>query len=391
MNYYNETPSSQISENNVPSFRPSLSPSLRPSIRPTLNPTRSPTFSPTSPYQLAYITDKISDTAWHLNVVRNGIVTDLGNGNYSVEICPVIAGIHEIHILLNGKGISNQNYRILDKFHSITETLGLQSFQGSYVSNSPYPLVVVHTKASLITSTAHGAGLLSATTGVKASFLLTVRDPFDNVLRTSLHNPNISLQLDRSLSSSVEVWNYFNGSYLLEYTPTYSGVNLISVFINGFQIKESPFKVNTSDGVTRSTFSYAEGAGLYYGVTGTNSYFRLYSYDLDDNRKSGYSDIYVFNISGSNSLSGILQPCPNPRVLDHPICDPYDLRGGAYFGSFVPTKTGVITIEIFLKNISRSSFTEISNSPFTALIDPSGPKAENTDISGSYFFFISIQ
>jgi hypothetical protein len=315
------------------------------------------------------------------DVVRYGAVTDLENGNYSVRICPVIAGVHELHILLKGQGISNQRLRILDEHNSITESLGRGTYYGQYVATSPFTLNVRATKASIITTTAIGTGLVNSTVGVPAYFKITVRDPFDNVLRSNAHKPNITILLDRSPNAKVSVWDFYNGSYLLSYTAEKAGVNLVSVFINGFQMKDSPFSVPTLDGQTSANYSFAEGSGLVVGVTGKTSYFQLFSFDLNGNRKSGYEDVYTFTVSGTNFLSGILSPCPSPRPAKHPICDPIDRLDGYYWGSFEPTITGTIKISVFLKN-RDSTLSEISNSPFFATIFPSDPKAEATDISG---------
>lgn len=337
---------------------------------------------PTTLINTHFLSDKTPDTAYNADVVRYGVVFDHQNGNYSVRICPVIAGIHEIHVLLNGKGVSNQNFRVLDQYHSMKESLGKGAFFGQYIDSSPYKLVVKHTQASVVTTTAVGSGLSHAIVGIPANFKITVRDAYDNVLRTNYLKPTIAVKVERSPSSIVNVWDYYNGSYLLEYTPQKSGINLISVWVNGFQIKDSPFTVPTVDGQTSAHYSYAQGSGLHVGITGKKSFFQLFSYDLSNNRKTGYEDIYVFTVSGSNTESGVMKPCPTPRVAHHAVCDPFDDLGGYYWGEFLPLYTGTIVVQIYLQvNVSYKA--EISNSPFIATIYPSGPKAENTDISGN--------
>lgn len=367
VNYYNETIAD--SKANIYNAKPSNAPTQIPTARPST---------------LATVTDetpdKLSDSG--ADIVRMGIVTDLGNGNYSVQICPVIQGVHEIHILLKGKGVSNQNFRVLDIFQSKREALGRGSYYGQYVANSPYQLVVTHTKASVITTTAVGTGLVNATVGVSAFFKITVRDPYDNVLRTESRQPVVQVKLDRSPTAFVSIWDYNNGSYLVEYIPMLSGTNYVSVYVDGFQIKNSPYEVPTFDGKTKSTYSYAEGAGLKIGTTGKKSYFQLFSYDLSGNRKTGYNDKYTFTVTGANTLSGTMMPCPEPRVLNHEICDPFDEKDGYYWAEFQPFYTGTIKVSVFLQ-VNASYKTEVSNSPFIAVIYPSGPKAEKTDVTGT--------
>jgi hypothetical protein len=347
------------------------------------SPTKMPTFVPTVAPTYAANHEISADTTGELAVIRYGIVTDLNNGNYSVQICPIISGTYELHLLLRGRGISNQNFRLLDTAVSLKNPLGKGSYYGQYIASSPYSLVVSHTQASVITSTVQGDGLTTATVGVTASFMLTVRDPYDNVLVDDNLLPTIAVKLDKSPSATVHVWNYHNGSYLLQYAPLLSGTNILSVSINGNQILGSPFYVETSVGVTTEVYSYAEGSGLHHGMTGKVSYFTLYSYDLSKNRKTDYNDKYFFEVSGANTITGYMQPCPYPRVPDHPVCNVFDEVAGYYWGQFVPKFTGVSTISVFLNDSTHhNQRKEITNSSFHALIVPSEPKAEFTDVFG---------
>lgn len=342
-----------------------------------------------------------------MEIVRYGMVSDQGNGNYSVRICPIIAGIYEIHLLLKGRGISNQPFRILDKSVSILQAMGQGSFLGQYISQSPYKLQVRHTSASLITSTVEGDGLLSATVSVTSTFMLTVRDHYDNVLRDNYLSPNVSLRLDKTPQAKTMVWNYQNGSYLLQYIPILSGTNILSILINGKQIFGSPYLITTAVGITNASFSYAIGDGLITGITGKISYFTVYAFDLQGNRKTNYDDVFYFVISGSNNITGFTRPCPNPRDPDHPVCDPNDTLAGYYYGQFTPLYTGPIQIDVYLVPgetysslvasglagdrrltalpFSLSSLRKLSNSPFHAIIYPSELKAENTDVSGTLY------
>jgi hypothetical protein len=106
-------------------------------------------------------------------MVRFGTVVDLGNGNYTAKVCPVIAGWYEIHVLLNTDGISNQPFRLIDKIHSYDDATAQQSYSGQYVHNSPYSLTVSHSVANALSSTAQGPGLHSAIVGIPTSFMVS--------------------------------------------------------------------------------------------------------------------------------------------------------------------------------------------------------------------------
>jgi hypothetical protein len=361
VNYYNETPGIQFKN-------------------PSPN-TASPTMQPTTLNQAYDIANapRISDSG--LEVIRYGVVTDNNNGNYTVRICPVIAGLYEVHVLLNGAGVSNQPTRVMDSYYSKNLPSGRGSYFGQYIADSPYRLFVSHTRASVITSTVRGLGLITATEAVPSYITLTVRDPYDNVLRTRNYLPSINIRLDKSPNAYTSVWDFQNGSYLLEYVPQLAGLNYISINVNGYQIKDSPFNVTVLPGVTKTNVSFASGPGLKSGVTGQTSYFVVKAFDAHGNRKTDYNDQFSFVVSGANSLSGDLKPCPLPRSRDHPICDPLDAMDGYYYGSFVPIYTGTIIIDVYLRN--GTFIKDVSNSPFQAIIIPSGPKAEYSDISGN--------
>ena len=350
---------------------------------PSPSPTRTPTGMPSTLFtNSVFTTSPLSDTG--MDVVRDAEVYDHGNGNYTVQVCPVIAGTHEIHVLLNSRGVSNQAHKVLARFQSEREVSGQGQYHGQYVADSPYKLVVSHSVGSAFTSTATGAGLVAAVVGVPVSFMVTVRDAYENVLRTRSPAVALTASLKRSPAAVVNIWDYQNGSYNVEYIPELVGPNLVSVFVDGAQIKDSPFTVPVLDGLTSAEHSFAVGQGLHSGRTGDISYFEVYAFDLDNNRKSSYEDIYTFTVTGTNTtLSGTMEPCPSPPQAGHPVCDVDDFKAGHYFGYFRPLITGTITINVYLQSGAAPN-AELHNSPFTAVITPSAPKAENSVVSGIY-------
>ncbi len=363
---------------------------------PTRAPTLLPSMAPSSFAQadVNFTLSPVSDAG--VDVVRYGLVQDRLDGTYQAMICPVVSGTYEVHVLLGGKGVSNQPFQILDKWHSQQIPMGLGSHIGQYIGNSPYALRVRHSIASGITSTAAGPGLLGATVGVPVSFMVTIRDPWDNVLRLSSPTAFVAAHLDRTPSAKVTIHNYNNGSYNIEYVPLLKGPNLLSVRIDGFHIRGSPFTVPVLDGSTSAVYSYATGPGLLSGVAGSPSYFLVYSYDLDNNRKDSRSDVYTFTVTGANLvLSTQMLPCPSPPQNDHAICDALDTEAGHYFGVFTPTFAGVNTVRVFLETdstviagylnnraLATSPAVELLTSGFTQTVVSSGPFATNSDVTG---------
>jgi hypothetical protein len=370
---------------------------------PTWNPTRLPSVSPSSFAQADdnFTLSPMSDAG--VDVVRYGLVQDRMDGTYQAMICPVVSGTYEVHVLLGGQGVSNQPFQILDKWHSQQTPMGLGSHIGQYVGNSPYALSVRHSLASGITTTAEGPGLVSATVGVPVSFTVTVRDPWNNVLRLSSPTVFVAAHLDRTPGAKVTIHNFNNGSYNVEYIPLLKGPNLVSVRVDGFHIRDSPFTVPVLDGSTSAIHSYATGPGLLSGVAGSPSYFLVYAYDLDNNRKESRSDVYTFTVTGANLVSSTqMLPCPSPPQSDHAICDALDAEAGLYFGVFTPTAAGTNTVRVFLETdiaviagylnsraLAVSPAVELQTSGFTQTVRPSGPVATYSDVTGQFAFLLN--
>ena len=385
-----------------------------------------PTASPTSPSNLPPLDSSdyfgfppftgaayVSDNAYGIDVVRKGTVVDLNNGLYLLQICPVISGLYEIHVLLGATGIANQHFTIQNTVSSLQATQASVTGSGEYIANSPYAMTVSHTKASAYTSTATGEGLIFALAGLPARFTVTVRDPWDNIVRDGQSVATVTAKMDRVPQTAFDVTSIGNGTFHVVYSPTLSGGNLISVYVNGFQIRASPFTVTvfssfaqfaaavgsnssaatpleSQAGYASATYSYVSGNGLFFGTTGVTSYFQLYVFDEFNNRITTNTDSFIFTVDGDPSLQGLsipIVPCPLPPELNHPVCDPFDAFGGHYFGQFVPIVSGHVVVRVYIddKNVLNELF--ISN--FNPLISPSIPKAELSDVSGKDYFWIS--
>jgi hypothetical protein len=173
--------------------------------------------------------------------------------------------------------------------------MGGGSYFGQYVHDSPYALWVAASSPSARASTASGAGLSTiGTAGVPITFMVTVRDAWDNVVRRNTNPSIVKVTVIRSPSTPVSVWDYKNGSYHVQYTPMSAGNNLIGVFVNSMHIVGSPFSVEFVDGKTSNNYSYATGPGLSVGTAGVPSVFEIFAFDLDNNRKSSSSDKFTF-------------------------------------------------------------------------------------------------
>jgi hypothetical protein len=90
----------------------------------------------------------------------------------------------------------------------------------------------------------------------------------------------------------------------------------------------------------------------------------------------------VDNDASLQGLSFPMESCPSPPQLNHPICDPFDINGGHYFGQFLPIVSGTLRVRIF---IDEKAGNELYISNFQPVISPNVPKAEFSDVSGKIY------
>ena len=364
--------------------------------RPTGQPTGSPTSGPTRRDNSESLDPAHQRSSPPLEtnqaVVRYGAILDYGNGTYKVTVCPAIQGTHEMHILLKGKGVSNQPFRVIDRWYSFWDSQGAGEHRGEYVDKSPYVVTVQHAQASAFTSTATGKGLAEGTVNVPATCMVTVRDAWDNVVRTANYPYVLSASMNGISSADFRYWNYNNGSMTINFTPLIAGsAVLLSIYVDGAHVSGSPFAVNVLDGAASEVYSVTAFAPV--ADSAKTYYFQVYAYDVQNFRKTSRTDNYTFSAQKSDGSglrqTGSLQVCPSSPDLTHPICDPYDTAAGHYYGSFLPIVSGSWSFTVYLNTKtstggwSRAALLE--GAPFIVTILPGLPVAELADVNGPLY------
>lgn len=400
----------------------------------SLSPTFSPSIAPTTSSSTV-IYDKISDSG--ADIVRFGTVVDHNNGDYSVLLCPVIQGIYEIHLLLGGEGVSNQNIRILDPINSLLEPSGFGSHKGYYIDNSPYSLIVRHTKPSIISTTVQmNDDLKLGTVGILNKFLVTVRDPYDNVVRTPNYPLFLTMDLDVYPSATnldyvnlaaidriqwginegqqqygidpvftlpntvtdTPCWNFHNGSFLCSFIPKVSGINYLSIYIDGFRTIESPFTLNITSGQSFGSTSYALGPGLISTQVNIPTFYKIYAFDNQNNRKLDFNDNFasVLFFQGKDPEIIYSKPCTETPIYTESICTEEDLLGGVYYVEYIPHTSGELDIQVYLvpEDETRrlqvswtppAAWQQIGNSPFKVIVQSGESDSGNVDIGGDIY------
>lgn len=319
-----------------------------------------------------------------IDMIRYGTVYDHRNGNYSVELCPTVTGWYEAHFLLSGSGVSNIPHRIKDRLLSMGEAMGLDSgssFKGQYIDKSPYRMYTSNSHVSSgLSSVEVNGNLQRSVVGELASFVITCRDNWGNVVRNSSLNTNIVVKLLLSPDSLSQSFDLGNGSYRIEFTPQKTGENLVEVLIDGSPIKGSPFRVPVVDGIANYSYTFAKGIGLSIGRAGEISSFLVYSHDVNGNMKSGNADNFTFETFESESIRGNLMPCGGD-VESAKHCGNNLPLEGVYYGTFTPTVAGDLALSIYLHD--HNSRFHIRDSPFSVRIHPGAPHAESSIVSGT--------
>jgi hypothetical protein len=359
-------------------------------------------------YRVSFFLDESEETSSSEThsppeLVRYGTIFDHQTGKYTATICPVSTGWYELHVLSNGFGISNIPFQVEDRQSSQGIPQGLQpgsSCRGQYIASSPYHLFTQHGAISPYRSTVEVLGNLNGGVVGELSFtIITLRDSWDNVIRTLPSASVVSLQLLLSPSVQANVANLWNGSVYLEYLPERTGENLVEITVNDQPIHGSPFSVMVTEGRVSATYSYAIGEGLHVGFTDQVSSFLVYSFDLDGNRKHTITETFLLQTNGTETISSRLRNCKlteEDAIIELPeqtaerrlYCLTEFDSGGVYYALFAPTVTGELTISVFLQEdddsgTGSSRLVEVSNSPFIARIHSASPVAENSDTLGA--------
>ena len=341
-----------------------------------------------------------------------GDVHDKQNGNYTATICPIIAGVYEIHVLLNNNGVGGVSNQFSQKSiftHTIYDRQNnrqVADMGGQYIDKSPYPLLVRHSAVYGPTTTAVGPGIVQGVAGIATYYFVTLRDSGGNIVSDDTFPYTITMSLDLSIKNNVvttvQFYDLHNGTWLIEYIPIIAGQNQLSVLVNGFNISGSPFLVTILEGSPSPIFSHIINGGLGGSsirstIAGVPYYFEIERRDVEGNLQVLLNGTkpkitqfeYIANTPDGLNYTGSLTLCPsdssNNPVGDGTVC----LSDGIfnlYYGYFTPTVIGTSVIHIYLvtyiNGTSTKSLSEIGSSPFTLLVTEGSAHAINTNVSG---------
>ena len=179
--------------------------------------------------------------------VRFGVVKDLGNGNYSVQICPVIAGTYNLEVRYMG---------------AVGASGGALKYFGLNVGSAPFSVIVKNGNPLGLTCTVTELQK-KVNVSVPTHFIVTARDSYYNLILD--RKVNITLTVNGISASNLTVFDFKNGSYYVQYTPTQSGENNLVVKLNNMNVINSPLKNVAADVISVPNYAYIVGQNLYHG------------------------------------------------------------------------------------------------------------------------------
>lgn len=273
--------------------------------------------------------------------VLNATVSDLANGTYMAYYAPTVAGVYKMDVTVSGVAMADSPYSV-------------------HVFPAP-------------TSPAHciglGQGILEATAGEAASFIITPRDSFGNarplestdvftvfVARRTATAPN-GLSWRQAVVTDLR-----NGTYAAEYTVKQAGSYLIRVQLGGIHIMGSPFQATVLAAHTNARASSAHGSGLRTSVAGAPASFSIIARDEYGNGRAVCGDEFDVSISGPDRESS------TSRV--HGLVS--EVGNGTYTVEYAVTSAGLYYIGVSLGG------THVSGSPFTMQAFPAAARSSHT-------------
>ena len=143
--------------------------------------------------------------------------------------------------------------------YTISITYGGTHVQGDSSSvetplpQSPYQVQVIQAPVQPRYSVLSGAGLLSAKVGVVSTFMVSLRDIFNNSVTSSTfyqykaeEHVNASLIASKGPAFHTRTISLRDGRYRLEYMLTRSGEYSMAIMVNGILLTNPPLKVHTT-------------------------------------------------------------------------------------------------------------------------------------------------
>jgi len=143
---------------------------------------------------------------------------------------------------------------------------------GVATGGSPYVVTATPAATDAVVSTVTGTGIVSAVAGAFASFTITAKDQFGNIVN---NNDVCMWSLTGPAVLSGEAVNNGDGTYTVQYNATVTGLYVLRVSLNGVSVLNTAAvqMVKVDPTTVSSTESFSYGQGLAGATAGSASVF----------------------------------------------------------------------------------------------------------------------
>jgi len=236
-------------------------------------------------------------------------VHSMGAGQYNVSFTPTQIGSYQVRILLDNT---------------------------THIGGSPYALEVIPgdasaTKTHVLTSDdddVYGDGYSAAQSNVESTFVVQLRDEFNNTLTTnSTASFSLSTLQCASMNVSVDCADIGDGRMQCVYTPIQSGACLLRLQIAAVSIVDAPFAVTVAAGPVSAAHCFAYG--VQDGVAGDTQTFTVQAQDANGNNVT---------IGGHTFIASLID---EHGAFDDVYADIVDHIDGTYTANFVTERANV--------------------------------------------------
>ena len=250
-------------------------------------------------------------------------VTDNHDGTYSGSYTPSTVGADSVAILINGTAISG----------------------------SPYPSTVSEgpSKPSLCTATVPGG-----VAGLPTPITVQARDGAGNLRTTG--GDTLQLTVSGANTGTPTATDNGDGTYSATYTPSVTGLDQLTIQLNGAGIAGSPYSSQVVPGALNPAHSTAD---VPAGVAGLPTTILIQARDLIGNPLDTGGATVAVGVTGSNQATATVT----------------DNGDGTYSAVYTPTVPGTDTIAITISN------TAISGSPFSSAVSVGTTDPAQTNVA----------
>jgi len=187
-------------------------------------------------------------------------VKDNGDGTYSVQYHPQVAGKYRVNVTVtpDDKSIKDMP-KMVNCYHAIDPSKCL----------------------------ARGPGVTNGEPKVnqEAPFAVLIKDIHGNTIPIGGHDVKVTVT-GPSGPIPVDVKDENNGVYQCKYLPKEPGRHVVDVRVEGKGVKDNPFRIDVNTAADPSK-SYAEGPGLHHAFDNRLAKFRVFAKDKDGKPVAG--------------------------------------------------------------------------------------------------------